>query len=321
MLALNENQIVDRLIQSCCLPQETEIARFVPESFYNQNSVIFCHNQSESFVVKVFSPKNLPRCENEINALKQFSKISFPIPDLINQGIIKSGDEILFGYIVMSKINGHPLDEVIDGYDLSALEKISMQILSFLRSQRDFNDDLGIYLPCDEDILSNKLKNFLLEPTLSMLKEMGISEANLLSLIERSAYITKPKTFSYVTHDWRLRHIFVDRDEVTGIIDLEYLKPNDFAAEIAHFLHDLILHRSSEARVIGWNILNNLSYIAPDDQTLIERLPLWMAKQAITHAHGKATSGFPKDVLVREVGLALQYGELTPETLKQLFNP
>lgn len=320
MLSLNETQILDHLIQSCSLPQETEIVRFVPESFYNQNSVLFCHSNGGRFVVKIFSPRNLPRHENEISALKQFSKISFPIPELITQGIIRSGDDVLFGYIIMSELDGCPLDEVIKGYDLLAVEKISSQLLQFLKSQREFCGDKNTELICDPDILVKKFQAFLTEPTVSHLENLGIKKEKIMVLTRAAGQLAPPRTFSYVTHDWRLRHIFVVRDGITGIIDLEYLKPNDFAAEIAHFLHDLILHNSSEARLIGCNILDNLTYIAPDDPNMIERIPLWMSKQAITHVCAKYTGGFDRAVLKKEVDLALQYGELSARNLRELFN-
>ena len=52
---------------------------------------------------------------------------------------------------------------------------------------------------------------------------------------------------------------------------------------------------------------------------MIERIPLWMSKQAITHACAKYAGGFDRDILDKEVDLALQYGELGARGLRELF--
>jgi len=125
--------------------------------------------------------------------------------------------------------------------------------------------------------------------------------------------------FGWTTFDWRMKHLFVQDNHLSGIIDLEFTKVFDVAVDLAILLHDIILNgpativqKAVAAVIQGYGGLSNYP------EKFWDRVRFYMARQAIIHSTTMLGRGVDPYHLIGEADLAARYLSATfPQILDQ----
>lgn len=285
------------------LADDSELQELRPEtSTAHQHPVFFGTLHGESAVVKVFNAGDVDNGRREAALLARFATVSIPVPD-----VLWSGDAICslcrkhLWVLVTQRLRGTSLEEIVRKtvfpahLGRSVIGLMSRQFLLFEGSS-------------GQGYLRRRYEKFEEQYGQCLRQELGVPECVFQDLSCAAASFEDPESLCLITFDWRLRHVFMDGDEVTGIIDLEYGKAGDPILEISNFLHDV--------RVVGGEV--NANYVRNEMESVMnarwKRRSLrslyrfYGARQALSHAAIRhKMQDAPSVSIERELQLGLRY--------------
>lgn len=272
----------------------------IQPSLSNQNLLFKVENNSALQFVKVYPASSKSEYESEHRFLQVFRNGGISVPAIVNFGTLNVHGEDNY-ILVTDNLAGAPLEEVLPLLSDADIRKVANSLLDVFKRQ------MAIHT---EKALPNTLTSAF-DKTEAKFEKLGLVDT-VNKLIEKcrlqSETIEDCTDYYYVTHDWRMRHIFIANGIFSGLLDLEYVRPNDFAVEIGHFLHDLRLNEIPNSKTLALEIITGLTMLyAPCDSDYDRRVKLYMTKQALAHIAGKLAKGEPLASFDKELKLARSY--------------
>jgi hypothetical protein len=308
-------EIVALLLDNKLISTAEDVLSIIPKSKENQNLLIKVRRGDKGEFIKVFEESAGNRVFAEVAALRLFAEANIPVPKYIESGFLKFGTESL-PFLITKEVEGVCLYNEIDQLDSKQIDAIATSIVEVMKRQQQI------------PVLADEVATGTMRSSLSSLREKfrktNTDNETIRRLIntceENATALTERESAQYVTHDWRLRHIFIENMSLSGLLDLEYVKLNDFAVEVGHLLHDIRLNGTEGAIKLGLSLISKLGLLKPaEDESFAQRVKIYMSRQALTHIASKLLSGAQLEDFRDELDLAGYYQQA--QSLEEIFQP
>ncbi len=279
--------------------------------YENHNLIIYGKKKEFDVVVKVYIGGDSKCRENERAALDFFRRHNMPVP-LTFESVSLVQDRVQYPILVIQELPGEPLAKILPLSSLEEIDLIAQEVIGLLKRQTDIEQFTSLKQECTKTMLESSWRRLDVRAGVEFRKTFWIPEDFIENRISDAETLGDPKKLYWVTHDWRLRHLLMDGCKISGLIDLEYARPNDFAAELANFFHDIVLHGGHNGRIFLRLIIKHLPQLTEANSTnFYLRVLQYMSKQAIAHILAKMSEGIDPLKLTREAALSLRYASIT----------
>ena len=284
-------------------PIETKVLMPSP---YNQNEIHFIVDGDKRYVFKIYRDGHIKEYQNELDCISMFNKInalSTISPKIYMAGTIRVDGEDK-DYIIEEYFNGTSMDIFIEQLDDSELKHIADDVMKIFETEENLIS-VPYYSDDSETMIEKAMNKALNKLKIDWIRRLDFSSDAINKCIELSKEANNPKALHLITQDLRARHLLYNNTGFIGIIDLEYVKLNDIALEIGHFLHDLLLLNTSNSKRLFYILRDKLNekYSRED----INRIYLYMIKQGITNVASKMDRGLDMDIVLAEIKTIKKY--------------
>ncbi len=269
-----------------------------------QNIVLTANRRGRRVVVKVFAGVATDCAAAEAAALARFADFGLPVPAVVEQRTGSLPDGTSCAVLMVAELPGQPLSQVLPVADIATSATAGAAVGRLLAAEY-LAERLPVTAPgCAAASWGRVRQRY--ERTL--VDELGVSAGLLVEMDHRARSLPDPPTLGWVTFDWRLRHLLWDGADITGLVDLEYVKPYDSTVELANLLHDLLVGLADERRMaFAHAMLSTYQGRLPDESATDRALLFYMARQALNHAAVKHWQGVTDARPAAEVRLADVY--------------
>jgi len=277
-------------------PVETKVLQ---PSSYNQNEVHFIKDKNKHYIFKIYRDGHDSEYHNEMDNLSLFAR-ALPIkytPNILFTGTINI-DGVDKNYIIIEDLNGDTLDTFLDRLNEKDLQNVADDIMKIF----EMEENLFVipYKSDDEETLIEKsMKKALNKLTIDWIRKLDFSTDMINKALELSKTGNEPYHMHLITQDLRARHLVYNKNKFVGIIDLEYVKLNDLALEIGHFLHDLLLLNSANSKRLFCILRDKL--VERYDEQVMNRIYLYMIKQGLTNVASRMNRNISMDIVLPEI--------------------
>lgn len=293
---LVENKIFDN-------PIETDV--LLPSS-YNQNEIHFIKANDKEYVFKIYRDGHIKEYQNELDCISMFGKMKYTstiTPKIFMSGTIRVDGEDK-DYIIEEYLNGISLDDFMEQLTDDKLNNIADDIMKVFDTEEKL-----ISVPyCSDDsetMIEKAMNRSLNKLKIDWIRRLDFSSEDINKCIELAKDSENPKTLHLITQDLRARHLLYNDIGFVGLIDLEYVKLNDIALEIGHFLHDLLLLNTTNSKRLFCLLCDRLNKKYKEQE--LKRIYLYMIKQGITNVASKMERGLNLDCVLNEVKWIKKY--------------
>lgn len=285
--------------------EDSQICSLLLPSMRQQHVLIKVVRGGKDAFLKFYAGNSLENYQRELRFTTVLGEHGMPVPEIIHFGTTVIGGNNL-AFLMTAPLQGTELQDLLPGMSAPSLETVCQSMALQLKRQKDIlvhDQDLKDGTPT---LLSN------LDRVRERLTSLGIENKTISQTMAaceaRARPLSEPDRMSYVTHDWRLRHIFVNQQlQQSGLLDLEYTKPNDFAVEVAHLLHDIKINGAEKGSQLGMALLKAITSLYRDDPDFCQRTHVYLSKQALTHVLAKLAAGYEMHLLEKELEVAYLY--------------
>ena len=283
-------------------PVETKV---MPPSSYNQNEVHFIKDKNKHYIFKIYRDNHEAEYHNELDNLSLFLR-ALPIkctPEILSTGTINI-DGVDKNYTIIEDLNGESLDTFIDTLTDKELQNVADDIMKIFQMEEKLfvipykSDD-------NETLIVKSMKKALNKLTIDWIRQLDFSTDMINKALELSKTGNEPYHMHLITQDLRARHLIYSKKKFTGIIDLEYVKLNDLALEVGHFLHDLLLLNTNNSKRLFCILRDKLKQVYESD--FLNRIYLYMIKQGITNVASRMNRNIDMDIVLYEIQRIKKY--------------
>ena len=284
-------------------PVETKV--LLPSN-YNQNEIHFIKEKDKEYVFKIYRDGHIKEYQNELDCISMFKKMQYVstlTPKIYMSGTIRIDGEDK-DYIIEEFLNGVSLDGILEQLSDKKLNDIAADIIKIFETEENL---ISVnYCSDDSETMVEKAMNRSLNKLkIDWIRRLDFSSEAINKCIELAKEGNNPKKLHLITQDLRARHLLYNKEGFVGLIDLEYVKLNDIALEIGHFLHDLLLLNNTKSKRLFYILRDRLSkkYNKED----LNRIYLYMIKQGITDIASKMERNLDLEYVLPEVKLVKKY--------------
>lgn len=283
-------------------PVETKVLQ---PSYYNQNEVHFIKNKGENYIFKIYRDGHDNEYHNELDNLSLFGR-ALPIkytPSIFSTGTIRINGEDK-NYTIIEDLNGETLDTFLDTLNDKGLNNVTDDVMRIFEMEENLfaipykSDD-------NETLIQKSMKKALNRLTIEWIRKLDFSTDMINKALELSKTGNEPIHMHLITQDLRARHLIYNKNKFVGIIDLEYVKLNDLALEIGHFLHDLLLLNTSNSKRLFYLLRDKLKQRYKSD--FMNRIYLYMIKQGITNVASRMSRDIDVKIVLPEITKIKKY--------------
>lgn len=310
-MKMDTQSFIAALFENGFLEKPEGIVTLLP-SLANQNLLFKVREAARSRFIKIYPASAKHEFDSELKYLNLFKEAGLAVPAcLSNTSLPIRGS--LYYVLVVRELEGKCLEEVLPFLSQNELRHVSTSLLEALSQQKTiYSEKAG--------------DSYTLQAALDKTKAKfnGLSMTSTVRDVLDACYrqtdtINDCKFYHYVTHDWRTRHVFIKNGVFSGLLDFEYVRPNDFALEIGHFLHDIRMSNLPNAQALAMEIIEGLPKVHDvDDVDFAKRVKLYMTKQALAHIAAKLVKG--EDFLAFQHEFALAASYCVHPDLPSIFN-
>lgn len=283
-------------------PVETKV---LEPSSYNQNEVHFIKDNGKYYIFKIYRDGHDNEYHNELDSLSLFLR-ALPIkctPKIYSTGTINI-DGVNKNYTIIEDLDGKSLDTFLSSLNEKELQNVADDIMKIFQMEENIfcipykSDD-------DETLIEKSMKKALNKLTIDWIRKLDFSTDMINKALELSKTGNEPYHMHLITQDLRARHLIYNKKKFVGIIDLEYVKLNDLALEIGHFLHDLLLLNTDNSKRLFSILREKLKKTYESD--FLNRIYLYMIKQGITNVASRMSRNIDMDIVLYEIQRIKKY--------------
>lgn len=272
-----------------------------------QNVVLHARLDDSPVVVKAYADTpSAARCAvSEAAAVDRYTTFGLPVPQVLDLRTEQLDDATACTVLVLSELPGRPLSADLPDHGPSVAAAAGTKVGQLLAVQHHA-ERLPVTSP---DVMQASWQRIRRRYEQTLTQELGVQPKVLAAMDQRASQLPDPGTLGWVTFDWRLRHLLWDTTTITGLLDLEYVKPADSAVELANLLHDAAAHLDP-GRYAAFGPAVRAAYeerIPAEEHPSDERLLFCMARQAFSHAAVKYWQGITDNRIADELSLAFAY--------------
>lgn len=284
-------------------PVETKV--LLPSN-YNQNEIHFIKEKDKEYIFKIYRNGHVKEYQNELDCiamLNHIKRVSTITPKIYMSGTIRIDNEDK-DYIIEESFNGISLDEFLIHLSDKKLNDIANDIIRIFEIEKEL---ISVkYCSDDSETMIEKAMNRSLNRLkIDWIRQLDFSSDDINKCIELAKEGNNPNTLHLITQDLRARHLLYNSEGFIGLIDLEYVKLNDIALEIGHFLHDLLLLNTSNSKKLFYILKDQLNekYTKQD----MHRIYLYMIKQGLTSIAAKMERNIDLNLVLNEIKCIKKY--------------